>query len=182
MKIFRYMPAIAAAIFFALCPASLRADEASRKAAAEEMLQAMRSDEMMNKMLERQKEALVKMIPSLMPKDAPAESMQRVQQMMPKVMDATYKQLTWESLKPDFIQIYSEVFTEQELKDIAAFYRTPLGQKLLEKMPEVSTKSMQIVQKRMVTIMPEVQKVIKETIEREKAEKKPPATPSPAAN
>jgi hypothetical protein len=120
------------------------------------------------------------MMPSLLPKDSSPEVAQQVQQMMPKILDSVYKQMTWESLKPDFIQIYSEVFTEQEIKDLTAFYKTPLGQKLIEKMPEVSEKSMLIMQKRMPAMMADMQKTIQESVAQAKAAAKAKASASPA--
>lgn len=155
----------------------LRADEASRRAAVEELLRSMRADEMMNNVIAKQKEAMAKMLPSLMPKDVPPSALGQAQEIQGKVMEVVYKQLTWESLKPDFIEIYSEVFTEREIKDLTAFYQTPLGQKLLEKMPEITGKSMGLMQKRMATIMPEMQKVIQESVKEAKAKASPAATP-----
>lgn len=159
----------------------LRADEAAaRTAAVEDLLKAMHADEMMTNILAKQREAMTKMLPSLMPKDMPPAAVAQAQQMMPKVMDVVYKQLTWESLKPDMMQIYAEVFTESEIKEITAFYQSPIGQKLIEKMPELTTKSMQLMQKRMVTIMPELQKSIAETAKEAKAHAA--AQSSPAAS
>ncbi len=43
--------------------------------------------------------------------------------------------------------IYAQNFTTAELRDIAAFYRTPTGQKLLEKLPSVAQQSMLVGQK-----------------------------------
>ncbi len=162
-----------------LSPLARAEDAASRTAAVEELLNAMHADVTMKKTLDKQREAMVKMLPALMPKDLPPEAVQQAQEMMPRVMDVVYKQLTWESLKPDFIQIYSEVFSEDEIKSLTAFYNTPAGQKLIEKMPEVTAKSMQLMQKRMVTIMPELQKAIQQTIQEAKA--KASASPSAAA-
>jgi hypothetical protein len=39
-------------------------------------------------------------------------------------------------------RIYAEHFTEQELKDALAFYRTPLGKKLIDEEPKVLDQSM----------------------------------------
>lgn len=56
-------------------------------------------------------------------------------------------------LQPRFNQITDEVallyaqnFTEQELKDIIKFYKSPTGQKLLQKQPGVIDASMQFAQ------------------------------------
>jgi hypothetical protein len=56
-------------------------------------------------------------------------------------------------LQPRFAEINNEVallyaqnFTEQELKDILVFYKSPAGQKLLEKQPHVIDSSMSFAQ------------------------------------
>ena len=56
-------------------------------------------------------------------------------------------------LQPRFVEITNEVallyakhFTEQELKEILAFYKTPAGQKLLKNQPQVIDSSMQFAQ------------------------------------
>src|SRR5690606_3617753 len=36
--------------------------------------------------------------------------------------------LGWEALRSDMIRLYAAAFTEDELREIAAFYRTPTGQ------------------------------------------------------
>jgi tetratricopeptide (TPR) repeat protein len=40
-----------------------------------------------------------------------------------------------ERLMPRMIDIYVEAYTEQELRELIAFYKTPAGKKTLEKMP-----------------------------------------------
>jgi tetratricopeptide (TPR) repeat protein len=40
-----------------------------------------------------------------------------------------------ERLMPRMIDIYVEAYTEQELRDLIAFYKTPIGKKTLEKTP-----------------------------------------------
>lgn len=54
------------------------------------------------------------------------------------------KYMSYESLKLDLVDIYSEAFTLQELRDINAFYQTPTGQKTIEKMPELMVKVLQL--------------------------------------
>src|SRR5262249_57024173 len=40
-------------------------------------------------------------------------------------------------VQQELARIYAEHFTEQELKDALAFYKTPLGQKLVSEEPKV---------------------------------------------
>lgn len=45
--------------------------------------------------------------------------------------------MTWEVFGPRFVDIYTEAFTEAELSEMTAFYRTPTGQKALRLQPEL---------------------------------------------
>jgi hypothetical protein len=47
------------------------------------------------------------------------------------------KYLNWESVKEDTIAVYTQEFTEPELKKLTEFYKTPLGKKANEKMPQL---------------------------------------------
>jgi uncharacterized protein len=47
------------------------------------------------------------------------------------------KYMTWESMRPEMVRLYTDTYTEAELKQLAAFYKTPLGQKTLAKTPEL---------------------------------------------
>lgn len=44
----------------------------------------------------------------------------------------------WDELKQPIIQIYAETYTISELKQLAAFYKTPLGQKMAENQNAIS--------------------------------------------
>ena len=47
------------------------------------------------------------------------------------------KYMTWEAMEPELTKMYTESFTEPELKQMAVFYTSPAGQKSLEKLPEM---------------------------------------------
>lgn len=49
-------------------------------------------------------------------------------------------------LNDEVARLYTADFTEQELKDILAFYKSPAGQKLLEQQPKVIDNSMKFAQ------------------------------------
>ena len=54
------------------------------------------------------------------------------------------KYLTWEAVGPRMTVLYEEAFTEPEIRDMIAFYKTPTGQKTLAKMPVLLQQGMQI--------------------------------------
>lgn len=54
------------------------------------------------------------------------------------------------------IEVYASVYTEEEIKDIIKFYKSPAGQKMLAKMPELMNASMAVVQNLMKDVMPKI--------------------------
>ena len=60
----------------------------------------------------------------------------------------------------DKIKVYADTFTEEELKGLISFYKSPVGQKFIEKTPELMKRSMELSQKRM---QPFIQNMVKKT-------------------
>jgi hypothetical protein len=54
------------------------------------------------------------------------------------------KYMTWDAMRPEMIRLYTDTYTEAELKQLAAFYKTPLGQKTLAKTPELMQRTAMI--------------------------------------
>lgn len=73
-----------------------------------------------------------------------------------KLSDRMMGYLTDENLKVDIAAVYADVFTVEELRGVIDFYRSPIGKKLIERMPELMQKSMVITQDRMKAMMPEL--------------------------
>jgi hypothetical protein len=66
------------------------------------------------------------------------------------------KYIGWEQVKPDFVRIYAETYTEDEMRQLGDFYRTPLGRRLLETQPQLSARSAELTQNRIMAHMPEL--------------------------
>ena len=73
-----------------------------------------------------------------------------------------HKYLNWESVKEDTITAYTQEFTEPELKKLAEFYKTPLGKKANEKMPQLVFISGQIGLKKAQVNQTELRQMIEE--------------------
>ncbi len=157
------LPAIALLCFAPFLHAQ---DDAKRAAAADEMLTAMHAGELITKLMAVQKENTTKMIQARIPKNLPPDTAKKIDDAVAASVDAMFKQLSWESLKPDFIKVNASVYTEQELKDLTAFYKSPLGQKEVEKMPEIQAKTAQIIHDRITALMPAMQSAIKDAVEK----------------
>ena len=61
--------------------------------------------------------------------------------------------------------IYHKHFTLEEIKELTAFYKSPLGQKISTKMPVVAQEIMQATNAYSKSLQPEIQAAIKKIIE-----------------
>ncbi len=64
------------------------------------------------------------------------------------------------------LKVYDKNFTESELRDIIAFYKTPTGQKSLQQMPEVLKESMDLTA---TLIAPQMGQIIQQLMDEERA-------------
>lgn len=72
--------------------------------------------------------------------------------------------MSWERMKPRYMTIYADAFTEQELKDIVNFYRTETGRKLTSLSPLLMRKGAELGEQILEEHLPELQKMIEERI------------------
>jgi hypothetical protein len=100
-------------------------DAHSHRKAAENLLIVMEIDKSLPKIAEQVVETQVQQNPQLA---AQREVLQRF----------LTKYLNWESVKEDTITAYTHEFTEPELKKLTEFYKTPVGKKASEKMPQLA--------------------------------------------
>jgi Uncharacterized protein conserved in bacteria (DUF2059) len=56
---------------------------------------------------------------------------------------------------------YESAFSEQEIRDLLAFYRTPLGQKALAELPSLVRKESELLGREMTAHQPELEAVLK---------------------
>lgn len=67
--------------------------------------------------------------------------------------EAMKEEMSWATLKPLYVQLYQESFTQEEVDGLVAFYRSPAGAALTDKMPLVMQKTMVLVQSRVAPMM-----------------------------
>ena len=150
---------------------------------ANTVLNKMRFEEMMDRVIAQQRKAMAgsfeqgsaRMI-------AQGADKQEVAAHQKKVMDEIMSAMEPQLLKEEMAKIYSEVFTKSELDGMAAFYSTPLGEAISTKQPDVQEKLGAVIQKRMMDIMPRVQQMGREFAAQQKAKREAAggAVPNPA--
>ena len=112
-------------IAFVCHPSVSRGNEQSHRKAAENLLIVMEVDKSLPKIAEQLVDTQLQQNPQLAPQ---RDVLQRF----------LTKYLNWESVKEDTITVYTREFTEPELKKLTEFYKTPVGKKASEKMPQLA--------------------------------------------
>ncbi|HEX4961492.1 MAG TPA: DUF2059 domain-containing protein [Thermoanaerobaculia bacterium] len=120
-------------LVLALAPAAWGAEPAaaSHRQAATELMQVMNLEKAMVAGASAMLDAQVQANPEVAP----------YRDVIQKWME---KYLTWDVVGPQMTDLYVEAFTESELREMTAFYKTPTGQKALTKMPNLMKQGAQI--------------------------------------
>ncbi|MCY4059822.1 MAG: DUF2059 domain-containing protein [Gammaproteobacteria bacterium] len=73
---------------------------------------------------------------------------------------AVREMLADQGLMKELVPVYDKHFSHQEIREMIAFYETPLGKKSIGVMPRVMADSMQIGQRWAARVMPEVREKV----------------------
>ena len=151
---------------------------------ADRVLKKMHFSEMMTKVLEQQKQAIMQMnarqVGGKLPPGTTKEEMAAFQA---KVLDKVFSQIQGSDMENDIAQIYSNVFTPDELSGLADFYDTSTGQALIAKTPQISQQMMQVMMPRMQGMQSQIQQMTSDFKAQQaaKAAAAAPAVPAPTA-
>jgi len=131
----------------------------------EEFMQLTRLDETLNRSVALTKSRVTAdAIQELMGTKLTPEAERAVEQYQDKVALVMSDAIGWEKLKPAYVELFSAAYTESELDDIIAFYKSPTGRSMVAKNPLLMTKAAEIMQQRMAEAQPELQKLVREFV------------------
>ena len=151
-------------IAFLFIPMVANADLNSHRKAAEELLLMTNTTQRLEISKKQVRESYARMMNAFVDNNY---SQKDADAFANKLSDMVDKEFTWDKLKDKYIDIYIEAFSEQEMTELKSFYKSPIGQKLIEKMPLLTQRFMEITQ----TIAMNLMKEIKTTIEQNKEQK-----------
>ncbi len=118
-------------LFFIMTSVGYAAPSASHRQAAEALLDVTGLKTSMDRMITQMVEMQLRQKPEMGPyRDI--------------LLQFFTKYLGFNSIKYDFVDIYTEEFNEQELRELTAFYNTPVGKKTITKLPILMQKGTQI--------------------------------------
>lgn len=141
-----------------------RADEATKTAKVEEMFKVAKLDQLFSQTLSmvsnQMKSAAFQRMFGV---KLPPEQQKTAEEFQDKVTQLITETLSWDALKPTYVKLYTETYTESEIDGLLAFYKSPSGQAMVSKTPQLMTQANQVVQQRMMTTMqPKLQALMKE--------------------
>lgn len=166
----------------ALAPSPARADEASKRAKVQEMFTLLHLDANMKRLTD----SLMQQVRNVTARQLEGSTLtpdqqQKVDDFQKKAFELVEKSTSWPVVEPDYVSLYAETYSESEIDGILAFYKSPVGQSLLAKTPELTTKSIAISQKRVAALMPQLQALATQ-LGQELKPATPPAATTPTPN
>lgn len=74
-------------------------------------------------------------------------------------------EMNWNKVKDDIRNAYTSTYTENEIDDLVAFFKTPEGQIYIEKVPVLTQKIIEAEQKHFEKILPRIKALINRLVE-----------------
>lgn len=136
-----------------------QADAASHAANAEAFLKLAKADKLTVPVYAQVQQMLAQSFTQAKAPESKRAVLERYQAKANAELD---KVVAWSVLRPELVKLYVDAFTEQELKELLAFYQSPLGKKVLERMPMLTAESARMTQGRLQQAVPQVNKLVQE--------------------
>lgn len=99
----------------------------------------------------------------------PAEAKAAAAQTIDKIMAQLQERMSWARMEPEYVRLYEEVYSDEEIAGILAFYKSSAGQAFVKKMPLLMSKSIEMAQRQMADLMPEIQRIADEAAQKSKS-------------
>lgn len=149
--------AVVALLLVAAVPAAAHADDVTRRAKAEQMLALTHTDALLKQQLDNVQER----VQTLAKEQSSAANQTPEQQKLTadylrKVSALSMDAVGWDKVRPVLVQSYAETFTDAELDAIIVFYKSPAGESIVAKAPELSQKTVSMVQASIKELQPKL--------------------------
>lgn len=148
---------LAAALVAAL-PFSVHADPA-HEAAAEELLRLIQIDRGLAPMAARMRQSTLQQIRA---QDVAVGEEPTAAPYLNRIGDLIETTLSWERLRPDFLEIYMQTFTREELVALNEFFRSSVGGKYLANVNSLNQQATEVVRRNAMATAPDVRAITDE--------------------
>lgn len=69
-------------------------------------------------------------------------------------------EISWDKIKPLYISVYKGEFTDEELKSIIAYYKSPAGRKFRERQDVLNQEKSRITKELLATLRPKLKQIV----------------------
>jgi uncharacterized protein len=140
-------------------PAALAAGEPDARQAADELVTLTNVEGMLALVRAQTGRTIAARIDALSLSPSQREAADRLEK---NVQNLLADKLSFTKMKESYVNAYTSAFTAEELQGLAAFYKTPLGRAYVKKLPELTSRMMDIAQTRVAQLEPEIRKMTDE--------------------
>lgn len=138
---------LAVALLFAVASGAHAQQETAHERAAAELIDLLQLEQLHESSIEMLMETMLEQNPMLTPfRDIFADFFAEFS--------------PWQAMYPQYLNMYRDAYTEPELRELIAFYRTPVGQKTVELMPELMQQGAEIGHRQIEPHLPELERRI----------------------
>jgi hypothetical protein len=148
-------------VLLALLPAPLPAATEAQKVLSEEFISLTNIREYTEELLEQVRTLQMKELEQL---KLHREQSGRAKELQLRTFDLLHAELTWEKMKPAYVDLYAATFSEEELTAMILFYGSPAGRNLVVKMPFLARRSTELIETRMQELLPRLRQLMLELV------------------
>lgn len=149
-------------------PLVLRADDASKTAKIHEFFKVAKLDQLSAQAMQLvENQVKSGMVQQVFGTKVPADQQQRADELSDQMTKIVSNALSWDALEPEYTKIYAAAYTEQQIDDLIAFYKSPTGQVLVENTPILMKQASAITQEHMASAAPQIRKLLTDYIAEE---------------
>jgi hypothetical protein len=146
-----------------LCfPLVAHADEASRRAKAAELITILHADHQVAQLIDNLLQQTATITRQRSGGTLTPETQAALIAFQKKLVAAAEPEIGWTAIKPQYVKLYADTFTDEDLDGILAFYKSPSGQALIEKMPPLSRETTQLLQSKVTILQPQLKQMFEE--------------------
>ena len=155
-----------------LCPALYAADTPPSDASLKQLLEVAQARKALDAVMTQMDTMMNNVFQQVTAGQKVTPEMQKIFDKARADIIAIYKQeLTWEKMEPLYLRIYRKSLNQSEVDGMIAFYKTPSGQAVINKMPLILQNTMAEVSQMMGPMMQRAEQMQKDLVAELQAEK-----------
>jgi hypothetical protein len=159
----------------ALCAPAFAAEPLPTEASVRELLVVTEAKQLIDNSMSQIDAAIQSGVQqSLQGRELTPEQEKILDEMRTNLLVIFGEEFTWTKLEPTFIDVYRRSLSQSEVDGMIAFYKTTAGRAVIAKMPLIMQNSMQMVQSQLGGMMPRIQQVQREAVEKLEKTTAPP--------